>query len=38
LSAFYNLSLPPTNFVIPSTVSADRFLNDKRLPDPTDDY
>lgn len=36
LSRFYNLTQPPRNFPVPTTVSADFFLNDRRPPEPPD--
>jgi len=36
LSAFYNLKLPPKNFLIPTAVSAEFFLNDNQPLEPPD--
>lgn len=36
LTAFYDFSLPATKFLIPTTVPAEVFLNDKRPPEPPD--
>ena len=36
LTAFYNFSLPPRKFLIPTTVAPKFFLNDTRPPDPPD--